>query len=54
VNEKAYTPEVISIGHFHYGDERLETVEKLKSDIFQEICAKDYAKREKSSKHYKE
>jgi len=29
VNEKAYTPEVISIGPFHHGDERLETMEKL-------------------------
>jgi transposase len=29
VNEKAYTPKVISIGPFHHGDERLETMEKL-------------------------
>ncbi|XP_062176228.1 UPF0481 protein At3g47200-like [Alnus glutinosa] len=30
VNEKAYTPQHISIGPFHHGDERLETMEKLK------------------------
>jgi hypothetical protein len=27
VNEEAYTPEAISIGPFHHGDERLESME---------------------------
>ncbi|XP_062177337.1 UPF0481 protein At3g47200-like [Alnus glutinosa] len=30
LNEKAYTPKYISIGPFHRGDKRLETMEKLK------------------------
>jgi hypothetical protein len=34
VNEQAYTPEVISIGPFHHGDERLKTMEKLKVTYF--------------------
>ncbi|XP_062176229.1 UPF0481 protein At3g47200-like [Alnus glutinosa] len=34
VNEKAYTPEVISIGPFHHGNKRLEIMEKLKGRYF--------------------
>jgi hypothetical protein len=34
VNEEAYTPQVISIGHFHHSDERLEAMEKLKVTYF--------------------
>ncbi|XP_062176226.1 putative UPF0481 protein At3g02645 [Alnus glutinosa] len=34
LNEEAYTPEVISIGHFHRGDERLKTMERLKVTYF--------------------
>jgi hypothetical protein len=34
VNEEAYTPEVISIGPFHHGNKRLETMEKLKGRYF--------------------
>ncbi|XP_041020260.1 putative UPF0481 protein At3g02645 [Juglans microcarpa x Juglans regia] len=35
LNEEAYTPEVISIGPFHHGTKRLETMEKLKLKYFQ-------------------
>jgi hypothetical protein len=40
VNEKAYTPQHISIGHFHHGDERLETMEKLKMTYFKKFVQK--------------
>jgi hypothetical protein len=40
VNEKAYTPEVISIGPFHHGDKRLETMEKLKVTYFKRFVQK--------------
>jgi hypothetical protein len=40
VNEKAYTPKVMSIGHFHHGDERLETMEKLKMTYFKKFLQK--------------
>nr|KYP76398.1 UPF0481 protein At3g47200 [Cajanus cajan] len=30
VNEEAYTPSIVSIGPFHYGDKRLESMEELK------------------------
>ncbi|KAJ7954788.1 hypothetical protein O6P43_021487 [Quillaja saponaria] len=30
LNEEAYTPHVVSIGPFHYGDKKLESMEKLK------------------------
>jgi hypothetical protein len=40
VNEKAYTPQVISIGPFHHGDERLETMEKLKVTYFKRFVQK--------------
>ncbi|KAF5463290.1 hypothetical protein F2P56_019213 [Juglans regia] len=35
LNEEAYTPQVISIGPFHHGTKRLETMEKLKLKYFQ-------------------
>ncbi|XP_062176400.1 UPF0481 protein At3g47200-like [Alnus glutinosa] len=34
LNEEAYIPQFISIGPFHHGDERLETMEKLKVRYF--------------------
>ncbi|XP_035548742.1 UPF0481 protein At3g47200-like [Juglans regia] len=34
LNMEAYTPEVISIGPFHHGSKRLETMEKLKLKYF--------------------
>jgi hypothetical protein len=40
LNEKAYTPRVISIGPFHHGDERLETMEKLKVAYFKRFVQK--------------
>jgi hypothetical protein len=40
VNEKAYTPQHISIGPFHHGDERLETMEKLKVKYFKRFVQK--------------
>ena len=30
LNEEAYTPSIVSIGPFHYGDKRLEAMEDLK------------------------
>ncbi|XP_062176224.1 UPF0481 protein At3g47200-like [Alnus glutinosa] len=40
VNEKAYTPQHISIGPFHHGDKRLETMEKLKVTYFKRFVQK--------------
>jgi hypothetical protein len=34
LNEEAYTPKVISIGHFHHGVERLKTMERRKGRYF--------------------
>ncbi|KAG7968311.1 hypothetical protein I3843_08G148300 [Carya illinoinensis] len=34
LNEKAYTPQVISIGPFHHGNKSLESMEKLKVKYF--------------------
>ncbi|KAG2704277.1 hypothetical protein I3760_06G177400 [Carya illinoinensis] len=34
LNEQAFTPEVISIGPFHHGNEKLETMEKFKVQYF--------------------
>jgi hypothetical protein len=47
LNEKAYTPKYISIGPFHHGDKRLETMEKLKVrylKIFVEKAAQNLEK----------
>jgi hypothetical protein len=47
LNEKAYTPKYISIGPFHNGDKRLETMEKLKVrhlKIFVEKAAQNVEK----------
>ncbi|XP_062176225.1 UPF0481 protein At3g47200-like [Alnus glutinosa] len=40
VNKKAYTPQHISVGHFHHGDERLKTMEKLKVTYFKKFVQK--------------
>ncbi|KAG7968318.1 hypothetical protein I3843_08G148700 [Carya illinoinensis] len=37
LNEEAYTPVVISIGPFHHGNKRLETMEKLKLKYFKKF-----------------
>ncbi|XP_062176395.1 UPF0481 protein At3g47200-like isoform X1 [Alnus glutinosa] len=37
LNEEAYTPQCISIGPFHHGDKRLETMEKLKVRYFKQF-----------------
>ncbi|XP_054816724.1 uncharacterized protein LOC129316364 isoform X2 [Prosopis cineraria] len=41
LNEEAYTPKVISIGPFHYGDPRLQDMEEHKQILFKaftQIC----------------
>jgi hypothetical protein len=40
LNEEAYTPQCISIGPFHHGDKRLETMEKLKVRYFKRFVKK--------------
>jgi hypothetical protein len=40
LNEEAYTPQYISIGPFHHGDKRLETMEKLKVRYFKRFVKK--------------
>jgi hypothetical protein len=40
LNEEASTPQVISIGSFHYGVERLKTIEKLKVTYFKRFVQK--------------
>ncbi|GLT63345.1 hypothetical protein SLA2020_359180 [Shorea laevis] len=37
LNEEAYTPQVISIGPFHHGDEKLQTMEKYKVRYLKEF-----------------
>jgi hypothetical protein len=55
VKEEAYTPKVISIGSFHHGDERLETMEKLKVTWFKIFVEKVELNVENLiSNHYKE
>ncbi|XP_059446596.1 putative UPF0481 protein At3g02645 [Corylus avellana] len=40
LNGEAYTPQIISIGPFHHGHERLETLEKLKVEYFKRFVKK--------------
>jgi len=40
LNEEAYTPQYISIGPFHHGDNRLEAMEKLKVRYFKRFVKK--------------
>jgi hypothetical protein len=40
LNEEAYTPQFVSIGPFHHGDKRLETMEKLKVRYFKRFVKK--------------
>jgi vacuolar-type H+-ATPase subunit F/Vma7 len=37
LNQEAYTPTIVSIGPFHYGDKRLESMEDLKIEVPQEF-----------------
>jgi hypothetical protein len=54
LNEEAYTPRFISIGPFHHGgNERLQTMEKLKVKYFKRFLEKTKLNIENFSKHYK-
>ena len=46
LNEKAYTPQIVSIGPFHYGREELKGMESYKESFLAEFCKRTKKKRE--------
>ncbi|KAA8525386.1 hypothetical protein F0562_007196 [Nyssa sinensis] len=54
INEAAYTPRIVSIGPFHHGSERLQTMEAQKLCYFKKLIERGYVRLEDSVRLVKE